>query len=238
MWCVLATKVGREELIQQMCKRHLNKKIYSRCMFPLCEQREHYRGTWHTKLEKVFPGYLFFDTGDPDELSRQLRKEKIMAQNDKLFVLTPEDVQCLLFFGRTGVFPMSQGIIVNGRVIILSGPLVGEESRIRKVDRHKRRVWMQMELFRKPHMVVVGLEISQKIEQEEESSLYILGDEVGRNNIRRALEKKKLPKENVKERSIHGKVAMECCESPDGTRGIYNMNTTSQFLTDTGRGVS
>ena len=169
MWCVLATKVGREELIQQMCKRHLNKKIYSRSMFPLCEQREHYRGTWHTKLEKVFPGYLFFDTGDPDELSRQLRKEKIMAQNDKLFVLTPEDVQCLLFFGRTGVFPMSQGIIVNGRVIILSGPLVGEESRIRKVDRHKRRAWLQIKLFGKPYTVVVGLEISQKTAQEENS---------------------------------------------------------------------
>lgn len=169
MWCVLATKVGREELIQQMCKRHLNKKIYSRCMFPLCEQREHYRGTWHTKLEKVFPGYLFFDTGDPDELSRQLRKENIMAQNDKLFVLTPEDVQCLLFFGRTGVFPMSQGIIVNGRVIILSGPLVGEESRIRKVDRHKRRAWLQIKLFGKPYTVVVGLEISQKTAQEENS---------------------------------------------------------------------
>lgn len=169
MWCVLATKVGREELIQQMCKRHLNKKIYSRCMFPLCEQREHYRGTWHTKLEKVFPGYLFFDTGDPDELSRQLRKEKIMAQNDKLFVLTPEDVQCLLFFGRTGVFPMSQGIIVNGRVIILSGPLVGEESRIRKVDRHKRRAWLQIKLFGKSYTVVVGLEISQKTAQEENS---------------------------------------------------------------------
>ena len=169
MWCVLATKVGREELIQQMCKRHLNKKIYSRCMFPLCEQREHYRGTWHTKLEKVFPGYLFFDTGDPDELSRQLRKEKIMAQNNKLFVLTPEDVQCLLFFGRTGVFPMSQGIIVNGRVIILSGPLVGEESRIRKVDRHKRRAWLQIKLFGKPYTVVVGLEISQKTAQEENS---------------------------------------------------------------------
>ena len=169
MWCVLATKVGREELIQQMCKRHLNKKIYSRCMFPLCEQREHYRGTWHTKLEKVFPGYLFFDTGDPDELSRQLRKEKIMAQNDKLFVLTPEDVQCLLFLGRTGVFPMSQGIIVNGRVIILSGPLVGEESRIRKVDRHKRRAWLQIKLFGKPYTVVVGLEISQKTAQEENS---------------------------------------------------------------------
>lgn len=169
MWCVLATKVGREELIQQMCKRHFNKKIYSRCMFPLCEQREHYRGTWHTKLEKVFPGYLFFDTGDPDELSRQLRKEKIMAQNDKLFVLTPEDVQCLLFFGRTGVFPMSQGIIVNGRVIILSGPLVGEESRIRKVDRHKRRAWLQIKLFGKPYTVVVGLEISQKTAQEENS---------------------------------------------------------------------
>lgn len=30
MWCVFATGVGREELIQQMCKRHLNNKVYSR----------------------------------------------------------------------------------------------------------------------------------------------------------------------------------------------------------------
>lgn len=127
------------------------------------------QGDMAYQIGKVFPGYLFFDTGDPDELSRQLRKEKIMAQNDKLFVLTPEDVQCLLFFGRTGVFPMSQGIIVNGRVIILSGPLVGEESRIRKVDRHKRRAWLQIKLFGKPYTVVVGLEISQKTAQEENS---------------------------------------------------------------------
>lgn len=33
MWCVFATGAGREELIQQMCKRHLNNKVYSRCMF-------------------------------------------------------------------------------------------------------------------------------------------------------------------------------------------------------------
>lgn len=164
MWCVFATGAGREELIQQMCKRHLNNKVYSRCMFPLYEQMEHYRGAWHTGQEKLFPGYLFLNTKDPDELVSQLKKEKIMAQNDKLFVLTPEDVQCLLFFGRTGVFPMSQGIIVNGRLIILSGPLVGEEDKIIKVDRHKRRAWLQIKLFGKPYTVVVGLEISQKIE--------------------------------------------------------------------------
>ena len=152
------------------------KNLYSRCVSGILTKKYiravcfHYANKGrHTKLEKVFPGYLFFDTGDPDELSRQLRKEKIMAQNDKLFVLTPEDVQCLLFFGRTGVFPMSQGIIVNGRVIILSGPLVGEESRIRKVDRHKRRAWLQIKLFGKPYTVVVGLEISQKTAQEENS---------------------------------------------------------------------
>lgn len=164
MWCVFATGAGREELIQQMCKRHLNNKVYSRCMFPLSEQMEHYRGAWHTGQEKLFPGYLFLNTKDPDELVSQLKKEKIMAQNDKLFVLTPEDVQCLLFFGRTGVFPMSQGIIVNGRLIILSGPLVGEEDKIIKVDRHKRRAWLQIKLFGKPYTVVVGLEIPQKIE--------------------------------------------------------------------------
>lgn len=121
----LQLKSEEKNLYSRCVSGLLTKKYILRCMFPLCEQREHYRGTWHTKLEKVFPGYLFFDTGDPDELSRQLRKEKIMAQNDKLFVLTPEDVQCLLFFGRTGVFPMSQGIIVNGEWSFCPGPLVG-----------------------------------------------------------------------------------------------------------------
>ena len=163
MWCVFVTKAGREDLIWRMCERHLGKEFYSCCMFPLCEQSEHYMGTWHTKCEKVFPGYIFFNTKDPDELSRQLRKEKIIAQNDKLYILTPEDVRCLFFFKKNGAFPMSQGIIVDGRLTILSGPLVGEESRIAKVDRHKRRAWLQMELFGKPHMVVIGLEIPQKM---------------------------------------------------------------------------
>ena len=94
-----------------------------------------------------------------------------MAKNDKLFALTPEDVTCLSFFmGKTGVFPMSQGIIVDGRLTILSGPLVGEEDKIIKVDRHKRRAWLQIKLFGKPYTVVVGLEIPQKTAQEENSS--------------------------------------------------------------------
>lgn len=171
MWCVFATGTGREELIQQMCKRHLSKKVYSRCMFPLYERREHYKGVWHTKQEKVFPGYVFFNTKDPDELSMQLKKEKIMATNDKLFLLTPEDVECLGYFvGKTGVFPMSQGIIVNGKLTVLSGPLVGEEKKIKKVDRHKRKAWLQATLFGKPCMIAVGLEIPEKIEQKESAS--------------------------------------------------------------------
>ena len=171
MWCVFATGAGREELIRQMCKRHLNNKVYSRCMFPLYEQMEHYRGAWHTGQEKLFPGYLFLNTKDLDELVSQLKKEKIMAKNDKLFVLTPEDVTCLSFFmEKTGVFPMSRGIIVDGRLTILSGPLVGEEDRVIKVDRHKRRAWLQIKLFGKPYTVVVGLEIPQKTAQEENSS--------------------------------------------------------------------
>ena len=77
---------------------------------------------------------------------------------------------------------MSRGIIVDGRLTILSGPLVGEESRIVKVDRHKRRAWLQMELFRKPHMVVVGLEIPQKIERTEDSSLHVFGGVTGHHH--------------------------------------------------------
>lgn len=154
------------------------KNLYSRCVSGILTKKYiravcfHYANkgsitgghgipNWKKYFQDIFsltPGILMNFQGSSEKKRSWLK-----------MILTPEDVQCLLFFGRTGVFPMSQGIIVNGRVIILSGPLVGEESRIRKVDRHKRRAWLQIKLFGKPYTVVVGLEISQKTAQEENS---------------------------------------------------------------------
>lgn len=57
---------------------------------------------------------------------------------------------------------MSSGIIENDRVRILSGPLMGMEGNIRRIDRHKRIAYLEIEMFGRTVEMKVGLEIIKK----------------------------------------------------------------------------
>ena len=57
---------------------------------------------------------------------------------------------------------MSQGYIVGDKVNIISGPLVGYEGKIKKIDRHKRIAYIEVSLFDQVVVVQVGLEIISK----------------------------------------------------------------------------
>ena len=57
---------------------------------------------------------------------------------------------------------MSKGLIVNDQVIIREGPLKGNEGLIKKIDRHKRRAYLELEMFGRTVETQVGLEIVEK----------------------------------------------------------------------------
>ncbi len=57
---------------------------------------------------------------------------------------------------------MSEGIIENDRVVVTSGPLKGNEGLIRKIDRHKRKAWLEIEMFGRTVEMQVGLEVVGK----------------------------------------------------------------------------
>ena len=42
------------------------------------------------------------------------------------------------------------------------GPLKNHESLIRKINRHKRKAWLEMSMFGQSQLVEVGLEIIKK----------------------------------------------------------------------------
>lgn len=58
---------------------------------------------------------------------------------------------------------MSKGIIEGERTIVLSGPLKGKEGYIKKIDRHKRKAWLEVELFGRIQNIQLGLEIVSKV---------------------------------------------------------------------------
>ena len=86
-----------------------------------------------------------------------------MGTGDEVVPLTEEEVSFLMSFGgNEQIVKMSEGIIENARVIILSGPLKGKEGYIKKIDRHKRKAFLEMSLFGRMQRIQVGLEIFLK----------------------------------------------------------------------------
>lgn len=87
---------------------------------------------------------------------------RLIGTGDEV-TLCPEEIDLLLRMGSDSqLVEMSSGIIENDRVQVLSGPLKGMEGSIRKIDRHKRMAYLEVEMFGRTVEMKVGLEIVSK----------------------------------------------------------------------------
>lgn len=167
MWYVVQVRTGTEESIRQQCEKNIDKEVMERCFIPCYEERRHIRGEWITLKKVLFPGYVFVVTDKLDKLYQNLKSiiglTKLLGTGREIVPLTEEEERFLKKFGGgEQVVVMSEGIIEQSQVKVTSGPLMGMEGYIRKIDRHKRKAWLEMELFGRKQMVQVGLEIVAK----------------------------------------------------------------------------
>ena len=115
----------------------------------------------------LFPGYVFLVSDEKEKLFFELKRiiglTKLLGTGETIVPLTDEEVNFLLRFGgKEQTVEMSEGIIENDRVVVTSGPLKGNEGLIRKIDRHKRKAWLEIEMFGRTVEMQVGLEIVGK----------------------------------------------------------------------------
>lgn len=92
------------------------------------ERMKRYEGTWHSLCIPLIPGVFFVESRTGNSLQGCQAVE--VGQETKAFLQT--------LGGSTHHIPMSKGIIQNGVTYVTEGPLVGQEARIRKIDRHRR----------------------------------------------------------------------------------------------------
>lgn len=77
--------------------------------------------------------------------------------------LYPHEKEFLMkFANKDHVINQSQGFIEGDKIVITEGPLIGHESLIRKIDRHKRIAQLDIEMFGDKRTITVGLEIISK----------------------------------------------------------------------------
>lgn len=169
MWYVIWTATGREEELKTEIISNISKELFLKCWIPCRMERRKKSGKWIDVKRVLFPGYLFIETDNIEAIYFELRKllcfSKILKTGDCYTpVSTGEEQLIRRLTGEGDVVPVSFGIIENDKVVIHTGPLKGMEGYIKKIDRHKRKAYLKIEMFNRMVETCVGLEIVDKIE--------------------------------------------------------------------------
>ena len=167
MWYVIQVRTGTEENICCQCRKIIDSSILERCFIPYYQEKKKYQGKWHTQERILFPGYVFLVTNYVEELYESLKdiigSTRLIGTGEEIVPLSEEEVTLLLRLGKEEqLVELSTGIIENSQIRILEGPLVGMEGTIRKIDRHKRKAWLEIEMFGRTVEMQVGLEVIAK----------------------------------------------------------------------------
>ncbi len=170
MWYVVQVFTGTEQNICRQAEKAIPTDILQRIFIPHYEEKRRISGEWKLLQKILFPGYVFVVTDHIDELWLQLKKviglTRLIGAGEDIIPLTEEEVEFLLNFGKEEqIVKMSLVIIENDRVHITDGPLMGMEGSIRKIDRHKRKAWVEVQMFGRKQVVQVGVEIVRKTER-------------------------------------------------------------------------
>ena len=167
MWSVIQVRTGMEEETRKQCEKIIDKEVLEKSFIPMYEQEQKYQGKWHKELKVLFPGYVFLTSEDEEKLFYELKRiiglTKLLGTGETVVPLTDEELSFLLKLGGVEqTVEISEGMIESGRVVVTSGPLKGNEGFIKKIDRHKRKAWLEIEMFGRTVEMQGGLEVVGK----------------------------------------------------------------------------
>lgn len=170
VWYAVRVRIGAEENVRQRCLEQISSAVIKDCYVFHYEEKRHLCGDWILQIKVLFPGYVILVSSGADTkvLDRELWRIKgavgLLEMNSKLAALDEEEVKFLLMIGgHRRTVGYSEGLIEQSKVRVFSGPLVGKEKYIRKIDRHKRKAFLEMPIFGEKQRMQVGLEIVEKI---------------------------------------------------------------------------
>lgn len=156
---------GQEKRVLALLKRNVSDDLLQECFIPQCETMKRHRGEWHRQVETLFPGYLVVLTDRPERLALELqgipRFTRLLGNDDLFIPLNDREIAFFEAFtdAESRVIALSEGITEGGRAVILKGPLKGHEGMIKKIDRHKRLAYLEMDMMGRRKTIKLGLEI-------------------------------------------------------------------------------
>lgn len=166
-WYVLYVKTGYEDDAKHVIERDIkevNVKVFKEEIF---ERRQ---GKNRTIIKPLYPGYVFINceltepiyyglVGTPGVI--KILGTRTVDGGCPIPVPENEMSEILGYQQNEEIIKMSEAIVVNGKIKILSGPLMGKEKYIFKLDKRKGKVKVYTKLFDKLKSAYFGIKIKE-----------------------------------------------------------------------------
>lgn len=167
-WYVVQVRRGSEDFTAERCRALIPDSILIQCFVPKYKHMKRYHGKWHYETDVLFPGYVFMVTDRVADLFTKLKEvpdftSLLGNDGEAVYPIYKEEVLFLLRYDpEHHNLDMSEGYIIGDAITITSGPLMGHEGLIKKIDRHKRLAFLEVDIMGQVTTVKVGLEIISK----------------------------------------------------------------------------
>lgn len=168
MLYVIWVETGKEEELKKQIETVADAKTFLCCRLFYREEYRKIKGIWKAVTRVLFPGYLFIEAEDIEAVFWELKHipglTKILKTGDAFTPISlQEEALVRRLTGENGIAGVSVGMIEGDKVKVDDGPLLGLEGYIRKIDRHKRKAYLEVELLGRKMEIGMGLEIVRKV---------------------------------------------------------------------------
>ncbi len=144
--------------------------ILDECFSPRYRITRVVDGEYVDTEEPLLPGYLIASTRRADKLEAMLgavpELARILKSENAFTPLREDEVAWICELTQKGhrVVEMSEGFREGGRVVVTSGPLMGHEGKIVRVNRRKKVAYLQVNMLGRTVGVQVGFNLVKKRE--------------------------------------------------------------------------
>ncbi|WP_265445540.1 antiterminator LoaP [Acetivibrio straminisolvens] len=163
-WYALHVKTGAEEDVDKFLHYHFDdNECYS--IVPKRKLTEVRKGQRYEVIKTFFPGYVLINLDMDTSIYYVIKKipkvYNILRQDGEYYSsISDEEINPILrLLKDTDLIDYSKIFIENSKVIVNSGPLLGLEGIIRKVDKRRGRAKVALNFMGSERIIDLGVEI-------------------------------------------------------------------------------
>lgn len=166
-WYVLFVNTNQEEKVKGILEKEIGDKY--KFIIPTRELKERKNGKWHYVRRKLFPGYIFIKTSMNIDMYYKLKNApgiiRLLRSEEEILTVSEEELNILSIFLSNNDSNIGISELYRDKDIIriISGPLLGLEGQIVKINFRKGRARVSINFMNEVRVVELGIELVEKI---------------------------------------------------------------------------